>query len=95
MRGELQQFRNDPRVYQVLGYYDSGRPAGLPAWRQRLMTLPGVDAQELSRLHGLLIAYGWLVQGPALSSDGRSLSSCYRMTPAGQRAFRHFISVSA
>jgi hypothetical protein len=88
-------FRNDPRVYKVLGHYDCPGAAGLPAWKERLTALPGVETCELSRLHGLLLAYGWLVQGPALGSDGRCLSACYRMTPAGQRALRHFISVSA
>ncbi len=90
MRAEQPRFRNDPRVYQVLGHYDKRDAVGPAPWRERLMDIPGVAAAELSRLHGLLLAYGWIVQGPALGDDGRCLSSCYRITPAGQRALHHF-----
>jgi hypothetical protein len=52
-------------------------------WHARKMPADGADARELTRLHGELIAYGWL----EINLD--EVTACYRATTAGLRARRH------
>jgi hypothetical protein len=61
-------------------------------WLDRVMNLNGIEPAELTRLHGELIAYGWVEQNTGVLARveaGACLAS-YRSTPAGRRALtRH------
>jgi len=54
------------------------------------MALDEVTGKELSRLHGELIAQGWIEQntGVTVVLKPGVVSACYRVTTAGQRALK-------
>jgi hypothetical protein len=57
-------------------------------WHDRVMDHEGLEAEQLCRLHGLLLANGWIetrVYADAFATPGR-LAQCYRATPEGARA---------
>lgn len=59
-------------------------------WQARVMDLEGVNSQELTRLHGELLAQGWIEQNTevALVPRGTFLESSYRITSSGVRRTR-------
>ena len=85
-----------PRLQQsealarLLSHYADLGAADREAWQDRRMDLEGVEPRELVRLHGQLLARGWLEQNtgatPALRSG--AVAACYRVTAAGLRALR-------
>jgi hypothetical protein len=52
--------------------------------------MEGVEARQLVKLHGELLAYGWLEQNTGLTPVLRAgaAANCYRITPAGLRALK-------
>jgi hypothetical protein len=89
MFDELERLCNAPELQLLLGRYAEGA-ADREAWQDRLMHIEGVDARGLVKLHGELLAYGWVEQNtgntPVLRSGEAPCS--YRITPAGLRALR-------
>ena len=67
------------------------------AWQDRVQELEGVEARELVRLHGELLACGWLEQNtgatPVLKHG--SAPACYRVTPLGLRALKQLRAEAA
>ncbi len=51
-------------------------------WFPRLMQVSGIEAKHLSRLHGRLIALGWL----RFNFQDAQLGVQYRVSPEGRRA---------
>ena len=51
------------------------------------MAMEGVEAHDLVKLHGLLIAFDWLEQntGNATAVRAGAVPDCYRVTAAGLR----------
>ena len=67
------------------------------AWRDRLMRVDGVGPQQLTALHGELIAFDWIEQNTwdaRWSPDG-ALAACYRVTPHRLREFRRLHGIEA
>lgn len=59
-------------------------------WQDRVMELGEVSANDLSKLHGLLLAQGWLdiqVSREAFQVPGQ-LTQCYKITREGLQALR-------
>jgi hypothetical protein len=83
---ELQMLRGDPVLCQLLDHYAQlGRP-DRTVWQDRLMEMDG--DHDLTRLHGVLIAWGWLEQNTgntAVLKPG-AISHCYRITSQGCKA---------
>ena len=54
------------------------------------MALEGSEPRELVRLHGELLAHGWVEQntGASLAQRPGTVPACYRVTAAGVRALR-------
>jgi hypothetical protein len=70
-------------------YAELARP-DRQAWQDRILELNGVGSRELVRLHGELLAYGWVEQNTGLTPNvlrGTALS-CYRITSAGVRVLK-------
>jgi hypothetical protein len=84
---EMDALRESPDLQRLLDHYVGACAADREAWRDRLMEMEGVEARELVRLHGLLIAFGWLEQdtGNAPAVRAGAVPRCYRVTPAGVR----------
>lgn len=71
-------------------YRDLGEASPDVPWHDRVMELAGIGPDELSKLHGILLAKGWLdtrVDREALATPGR-LRACYRATREGIAALR-------
>lgn len=71
-------------------YRDVGEASPDVPWHDRVMELAGIGPEELSKLHGILLAKGWLetrVDREALATPGR-LRACYRATREGIAALR-------
>lgn len=83
--------RNDPKLHALLlGYAARKRETPDAEWHDRIMELAGCDEAALGKLHGLLLASGWIetrVHGEAFRKAG-VLESCYRITPDGSAALR-------
>jgi hypothetical protein len=90
MVDDFERLRVSPDLAGLLRHYADAGVADPEAWLDRLMILEGANARDLTRLHGSLIASGWLemnVAVPKFSQPG-TIASCYRATLAGLRALR-------
>jgi hypothetical protein len=87
MFDEVDALRDSPGLQRLLDHYVEACAADRDAWQDRLMEMEGVEARELVRLHGLLIAFGWLEQntGNVAVVRAGAVPSCYRVTAAGVR----------
>lgn len=74
----------------VLRHYAELGAEDREAWRDRLMDLEGAGTRDLSRLHGELIAQGWVEQNTGVTSVVRPgvAASCYRITAQGLKTYR-------
>jgi hypothetical protein len=90
MFDEMERLRTAKELHDLLEYYQPRAGGDRHAWQDRLQEMAGVTARELARLHGELIAYGWLEQNTGvipLPKVGAAPGS-YRITTAGIRALR-------
>ncbi len=90
MMDELELLRDDRSLVQLLCHYQESGLANPEAWQDRLMALPDREPRELTRLHGLLLAFGWLEQNTGLTGllKPDTVACCYRITASGRRALR-------
>lgn len=90
MFDEQDRLSESDELFRLLEYYVKTAPPDRESWQDRLMLLEGIEPASLARLHGELIAYDWVEQNtgstPVLISG--AVAQCYRITPAGQRAFK-------
>ena len=56
---ELAQLERNPEWQQLLATY-AGAVATAEGWIERIAELPGINAEQVSRIHGKLIAWGLL-----------------------------------
>jgi hypothetical protein len=80
MDDELDVLAASPDLVRLLTHY--ARAEDREAWQGRVTELDGCTAAELVRLHGELIAGGWVEQ-----NTGAARAE-YRAMPAGVRAVR-------
>ncbi len=92
MRSEMQMLRDDAELLQLLQHYVGNTTEDREAWLDRCMAINGVEAKQLTQMHGLLIAFGWIEQNSdqAASVQPETCSQCYRTTAAGRRALKQF-----
>ncbi|HEV8060263.1 MAG TPA: hypothetical protein VGP68_10340 [Gemmataceae bacterium] len=88
MSEELEQIPEDSVLFRLLELYANAGLDNPDAWQLRVMTLEGADDRRLSRLHGRLIAAGWLEFNIAAARAKNETMRCYRITAAGRRALR-------
>jgi predicted transcriptional regulator len=82
MFDEMNLLRQNQPLQLLLGHYLSAEQAAPEAWQERLMLLADIAADELTKLHGYLLAHGWL------AINTQAMAGGYRITPAGSRALR-------
>jgi hypothetical protein len=77
-------------LFHLLRHYAELGEANREAWQDRLMALDDLEPRELSRLHGMLIAAGWVEQNTGITPrlERGSVPSCYRITSQGLRTYR-------
>lgn len=90
MFDELQRLRENHHLVQMLRHYTSAEDR--ETWLDRIMSTEGVEAKELARLHGELIAHGWIEQntGTIPIAQAGACLKCYRGTTAGRRALNRY-----
>jgi len=90
MFDELERLRDVKELSALLRHYQQAGEADREAWQDRLAELEGVEPRQLVKLHGELLAYGWLEQNTGLTPVLRAgaAASCYRITSAGNRALK-------
>lgn len=90
MFDELDRLRDVKELFALLAHYQLAGAADRQAWQDRVAVIEGVEPRQLVKLHGELLAYGWLEQNtgatPALRAG--AAASCYRITTAGIRALK-------
>ena len=90
MFDEMERLREGKDLVALLCHYAALGAADRQAWQDRLAEMDGVEARQLIRLHGELLAYGWLEQNTGLTPVLRRgvAPACYRITTAGLRALK-------
>ncbi len=90
MFDELERLRDVKELSDLLGHYAERGAADRQAWQDRLAEMNGVEPRQLVKLHGELLAYGWLEQNTGLTPVLRpgAAAGCYRITNAGLRALK-------
>jgi hypothetical protein len=91
MMTSIESLKADPKLHALLTCYAQLKRKNPDVeWHDRVMELPGCDPAELHRLHGLLLASGWIetrVHGDSFRTAGK-LVSCYRVTTDGSAILR-------
>ena len=84
------RLRENAHLLSLLSHYAQLGSGDRMVWQDRLMQMEGVEAKELTSLHGELIAFDWIEQytGHAVVRPDGTLSGCYRITQNGLREFR-------
>jgi hypothetical protein len=90
MLDDLERLRTKSNLRRLLTHYLQLGEPDRTAWQDRLMAMDGFERQELSKLHGELIAFGWIEQntGNLTVLRAGAVADCYRVTLAGLRAVR-------
>jgi hypothetical protein len=90
MFDEMERLRDEKVLFALLSHYAALGVADRQVWQDRLLEMGGVDARQLIRFHGELLAYGWLEQNTGLTPVLRrnEAPACYRITTAGVRALK-------
>jgi len=90
MFDELEELRDSDALVLLLEHYAQAGAHDCEAWQDRVMQMQGVDARELVKLHGLLIAHGWVEQNTGMTPVLKAgVAACaYRITGTGHRAVR-------
>lgn len=87
----IQTLQSDEQLRQLLDrYVQLHKSQPKVEWHDRVMELDGCDTQRLAKLHGLLLASGWIetrVHGDSFRHAGR-LEACYKVTHDGVHALR-------
>jgi hypothetical protein len=87
---EPDMLKKDSPLFGLLRCYAEPGCADRETWRDRVMDLNGLTGRDLSRLHGELIALGWVEQntGNTPGVKANSAIGCYRATALGLRVYR-------
>jgi hypothetical protein len=90
MFDEMKRLREMKGLSGLLTHYSDLGATDRQVWQDRLLQMEGVETRELVKLHGELLAYGWLEQNTGATpvlKQGAALG-CYRITTAGVRALK-------
>ena len=90
MFDEMDRLRTVKELVELLEHYRDLAAGDRQAWQDRLPEREGVDERQLVKLHGELLAYGWLEQNTGLTPVLRrgAAPACYRITSPGLRALK-------
>jgi hypothetical protein len=94
MFDEMEQLNGSAELRRLLAHYAQLGAADREAWQDRLMEMDGVAPKDLVRLHGELIAFGWVEQNTGMTPGRKPgvVAGCYRITAAGQKALKRALS---
>ena len=79
----------DARIRAVAA--ETGQDSKIQNWIPRLPEVDGVDSKDLSKIHGKLIALGYL----EFQLTGREKGVCYQTSPLGKQALEQNVPAEA
>lgn len=87
---EMLRLRTHAPLFLLLDHYARLDDIDGKAWHDRLMHMNDAQARELVKLHGELLAHQWIEPNTGTAREFKAgvVSSCYRITPAGRRAWK-------
>ncbi len=90
MFDEMDRLRGVKHLLDLLNHYAELGRVDRQIWQDRLESVDGIEPRELVKLHGELLAYGWVEQNTGATPVLRhgAAPACYRVTPAGLRAVK-------
>jgi hypothetical protein len=90
MFDEMERLRDVPGLFALLSHYATLGLADRLIWQDRLAATDDTDPRVLVRLHGELLAYGWIEQNTGATPILRLgvATACYRITAAGVRVLK-------
>jgi hypothetical protein len=95
MADDLDRLFEIPALRSLLSHYAALGRDDRTQWQDRVSELDEITARDLTRLHGELLAYGWVEQNTGFTQVGQALAAgCYRITAAGVRALRQVSSAA-
>lgn len=88
MFDEQQRLRDSQQLVQLLSHYAGSEER--ETWFDRIMSLEATEPKDLTKLHGELLAHGWVEMntGAVPNAAAGACPRCYRATVAGRRALR-------
>ena len=91
------RLRENGQLLTLLSHYARLGSEDRTVWRDRLMQMDGIEAAQLTVLHGELIAFDGIEQntGHAVLCPDGTISACYRVTLHGLREFRRLHGLDA
>lgn len=89
MLDEMDSLQTNPALNLLLSHYANLASPDRDAWHPRLSSLDGFEPREMTKLHGDLLALGWIewTSGQSARKLGEGMP-CYRVTADGLRAYR-------
>jgi hypothetical protein len=90
MFDEMDRLRSMKGLLLLLSHYGALGAKDRQVWQDRLQEMEDMPPRELIKLHGELMACGFLEQNTGVTPVLRAGSApgCYRITPAGVRALK-------
>src|SRR5262245_27393295 len=90
MFDEFEHLCETPALLRLLCHYAEAGRINRETWQDRVMELEGLSPREMIRLHGELIAFGWIEQNTGATPVLKAgvAAGCYRVTAAGLRTFK-------
>jgi hypothetical protein len=90
MLDEMERLGAVKELHDLLDHYRQLAAPDRQVWQDRLLRLDGVEPRDLVKLHGELLAYGWIEQntGATPTAQRGAAPACYRITTAGLRALK-------
>ncbi|MBM4012974.1 MAG: hypothetical protein FJ286_16685 [Planctomycetes bacterium] len=91
------RLKENAHLLALLSHYAQLGSEDRTVWQDRLMQMEGIEAKQLTVLHGELIAFDWIEQntGHAVGRPDGTLSGCYRVTQNGLREYRRIQGIEA
>jgi len=87
---EMDRLAECRSLFDLLEHYAARGADNREVWQDRLAELEGTEPRQLIKLHGELLAYGWIEQNtgmtPVLKHGLAPL--CYRVTTTGLKAWK-------
>jgi hypothetical protein len=94
---EIEELNPSSPLYRLLKHYADLGAVNRETWQDRLMVLDDLGPRELSRLHGELIARGWIEQNTGATPIVKPgiAAACYRISSQGAREYRRLSECDA
>jgi len=89
MFDDLDRLRGNAKLRCLLDHYAQPADENQEAWQDRVMSFDGTEAAPMVKLHGDLLAFGWIEQNSGFTvNQPDGVAACYRITITGQKALK-------